>query len=132
MPPTVGPLLHSALEHGVLVLTVNAPRIEGEAVADSLRTELLEAVERAGARWVVIDMSTARYVSSIAFWPLLSMRRHLQDQKGRLLICGLTGAVADVFHTTKMVSAAGTADAPFEVAADRAEAVTLLAELAKA
>ena len=82
--------------------------------------------------WVVIDLSAARYVSSIAFWPLLSLRRRLQEQQGRLLICGLGGAVADVFQTTKMVSSAGSADAPFEVAADRAEAVALLAEQAKA
>jgi anti-anti-sigma factor len=132
MPQVSGPLMQSAVERGVLVLTVTTPRIEGEAIAETLRGELLEAVERAGVPWVVIDLSAARYVSSIAFWPLLSLRRRLQEQQGRLFICGLGGAVADVFHTTKMVSSAGSADAPFEVAADRAEAVALLAEQAKA
>jgi anti-anti-sigma factor len=132
MPEVSGPLLQSAVERGVLVLTVATPRIEGEDIAETLRGELLEAVERAGVPWVVIDLSAARYVSSIAFWPLLSLRRRLQEHKGRLLICGLSGAVADVFQTTKMVSSAGSADAPFEVAADRAEAVALLADPAKA
>jgi anti-anti-sigma factor len=121
-------MFESCLERGVLVLTVTEPSIEGEALADRLRQEMLEAVERAGVKWVVIDLNQARYVSSIAFWPLLSLRRRLQqEQGGRLLICGLTGAVADVFQTTRMVSAAGSADAPFEVATDRAEAVALLA-----
>jgi anti-anti-sigma factor len=127
MPEPHGPILESALERGVLVLTVTRRSIEGDEVADALRQELLALVERAEVKKVVIDLSRARYVSSIAFWPLLSLRRRLQDKGGRLIICGLTGAVADVFQTTKMVSAAGTADAPFEVAADRAAAIAHLA-----
>jgi anti-anti-sigma factor len=121
------PILETGLERGVLVLTVTEPSIQGETIADRLRQEMLEAVERAAVLWVVIDLRHARYLSSIAFWPLLSLRRRLQEQGGRLLICGLTGAVADVFHTTKMVSSAGSADAPFEVVEDRTEAISLLA-----
>jgi anti-anti-sigma factor len=131
MSSSHGPILESHLDRGVLVVTFTQPSIQGEAIAEKVRQELLDAVERAGVRWVVIDLSRVRYLSSIAFWPLLSLRRRLQEQGGRLLICGLTGAVADVFHTTRMVSSAGAADAPFEVVADRNEAVPLLAELAK-
>jgi anti-anti-sigma factor len=127
MPAPHGPILDSCLERGVLVLTVKRSSIQGDEVADELRKELRSAADRTGSSRVVIDLSCARYVSSIAFWPLLSLRRWLQERGGRLLICGLSGAVADVFHTTKMVSAAGAADAPFEVATDRAEAITLLA-----
>jgi anti-anti-sigma factor len=130
--PAHGPVLESHLDRGVLVVTFTQPSIQGEAVAEMVRQELLDAVDRAGVRWVVVDLSRVRYLSSIAFWPLLSLRRRLQEQQGgRLLICGLTGAVADVFHTTRMVSSAGSADAPFEVVADRTEAVQLLADLAK-
>jgi anti-anti-sigma factor len=122
-----GPILQSVLDGGVLVLAVTRRSIEGDEVADALRQELLEQVERAAAGKVVIDLSQVRYLSSIAFWPLLSLRRRLQDQGGRLIICGLTATVADIFRTTKMIGSGGRSDAPFEVAADRAEAVARLA-----
>jgi anti-anti-sigma factor len=131
MPLSHGPILESHLDRGVLVVTFTQPSIQGEETAEKVRQELLDAVERAGVRWVVIDLSPVRYLSSIAFWPLLSLRRRLQEQGGRLLICGLTPTVADIFHTTRMASAAGASDAPFEVVADRAEAVPLLADLSK-
>ncbi len=132
MPEPDGPILESALDRGVLVLAVNRKSIEGDEVAEALRKELLEVVDRSAARRVVMDLSRVCYLSSIAFWPLLSLRRRLADQGGRLVICGLTGTVADVFETTKMISATGPADAPFEVAADRAEAVVRLAGSASA
>jgi anti-anti-sigma factor len=131
MPEPHGPILESAHDNGVLVLAVTRKSIEGDEVADILRQELLRQVERSGSRKVVIDLSQVRYLSSIAFWPLLSLRRWLTDQGGRLIICGLTATVADIFETTKMISTTGPADAPFEVAPDRAEAVARLAGLAK-
>jgi anti-anti-sigma factor len=127
MPQPLGPILEAALDRGVLVLAVTRKSIEGDEVADALRQELLDAVERGGSGKVAIDLSQVRYLSSIAFWPLLSLRRRLQDQGGRLIICGLTATVADIFETTRMISSTGSADAPFEVAADRAEAVVRLA-----
>jgi anti-anti-sigma factor len=126
MPQPQGPILESDLDRGVLVLSVTRKSIEGDEVAEVLRRELLEVVERTGARQVVIDLSRASYVSSIAFWPLLALRKRLLAQGGRLLICGLTPEVADVFETTKMATSAGSPDAPFEVVADRAAAVALL------
>ena len=118
MPQPAGPFLQSSLEQGVLVLTIVQPRIQGEEAAQALREELHAAVERAGAKRVVIDLQHARYLSSVAFWPLLSLRRQLLDAGGRLIICGLSGDIEDVFMTTKMISTGGAVDAPFEVAPD--------------
>jgi anti-anti-sigma factor len=130
MPQSSGPLLRSSLEQGVLVLTIVQPRIQGEEIAQSLREELLSAVERAAVNRVVIDLQHARYLSSVAFWPLLSLRRQLLDTGGRLIICGLSGDIEDVFMTTKMISPGGEVDAPFEVAPDAASAVARLLEAA--
>ncbi|MBY0229345.1 MAG: STAS domain-containing protein [Gemmataceae bacterium] len=121
------PYLDSVLERGVLVLTILRRQIEGEDLAAGLKEELAAAVERHGSDRVVLDLSNCRYVSSIAFWPLLALRRRLADTGGRLLVTGLTGAVLDVFSTTKMVSSAGSLDAPFEMAPDRETAVSRLA-----
>ncbi|MGH7225042.1 MAG: hypothetical protein ACRELF_17605 [Gemmataceae bacterium] len=56
------------------------------------------------------------------------MRRQLRAIGGRMIICGLTDDVADVFATTKMISTNGSTDAPFEVAADVAAAIARLRE----
>jgi anti-anti-sigma factor len=129
MSPAQPTYLTSELEDGVLVLTVTHKQIEGEEVAHRLKEELLAAVERTGASRIVIDLSHTRYLSSIAFWPLLALRRHLAAIDGKLLLCGLTGPVLDVFTTTKMVIGTGPVDAPFEMAPDRVTAVARLRNL---
>src|SRR5436190_937564 len=121
------PYLDVSSERGVLVLTVLRQQIAGEDSAAGLKEELLAAVRTSGLSKVVLDLKNTRYVSSIAFWPLLTLRRQLADQHGRLLICGLTGAVQEVFTTTKMISSSGSTNAPFEMAADREAAVARLA-----
>jgi anti-anti-sigma factor len=126
--PDDKPYLDCCMERGVLVLTVNRRQIEGEDLALGLKEELLSTVASFGATRVVLDLSQTRYVSSIAFWPLLTLRRQLADQDGRLIICGLTGAVYEVFTTTKMVSSAGALNTPFEMAPDREAAIALLAD----
>jgi len=124
--PEPSPYLETSLDSGVLVLTVTRRQIEGEELAKGLKDEMEAAVARTAATKVVVDLHQARYVSSIAFWPLLALRRQLAERGGRLLICGLTGTVEEVFTMTKMISAGGTSSAPFEVAPDRATAVARL------
>jgi len=124
--PDATPYLDVTTERGVLVLTVLRRQIEGEDLATGLKEELLGAVGRHNATRVVLDLRNTVYVSSIAFWPLLTLRRQLAEQGGRLLICGLSGAVYDVFTSTKMVSSSGSLNAPFEMAPDRQAAVARL------
>lgn len=119
-------LLHSSVEQGILVLTIIQARIQGEETAQQLRDEMRLAVEKAGLQRVVVDLRHTRYLSSVAFWPLLSLRKQLLAASGRLLICGLSEDIEDVFLTTKMISSGGAADAPFEVAPDTAAAIARL------
>jgi len=126
--PDEKPILESSREDDILVLTVTTRQLEGEATAMRLKEELTKVVEASGLVRVVLDLKSTRYLSSIAFWPLLALRKYLAQRQGRLVLCGLTGAVADVFLSTKMISSAGSADAPFEVAADREAAIARLRE----
>ena len=121
--PDLKPILESSREGDILILTVAARQIEGEETAQRLKAELTKIVEASGLFEVVLDLTATRYLSSIAFWPLLNLRKYLATRQGRLVLCGLTGAVEEVFMSTKMISSAGAADAPFEVAADREAAV---------
>src|SRR4051794_18675778 len=102
--PEPKPILESSIEGDILVLTVTARQVEGEATAMCLKEELTRAVEQHALVKVVLDLSATRYLSSIAFWPLLALRKYLNTRQGRLILCGLTGAVEDVFLSTKMVS----------------------------
>jgi anti-anti-sigma factor len=120
---TAAPLLHSSVDHGVLLLVVTQPRIQGEETAQQLRDEMQHAFDQAGVNRVVVDLQHVRYLSSVAFWPLLSLRKQLRDADGRMIICGLSGDLLDVFTTTKMISTGGAVDAPFEVAPDAAAAL---------
>jgi anti-anti-sigma factor len=126
--PELEPYLDSVVERGVLVLTILRKQVEGEALAAGLKEEMADAVARHGTNKVVLDLSHCRYLSSIAFWPLLALRRQLADTGGKLLITGLSGAVLEVFASTRMVSSTGSLDAPFEMAPDRETAVSRLAD----
>lgn len=121
--PTSDLLLHSSIEQDVLVLTIAQSRIQGEETAQQLREEMQHVLEDTGIDSVVVDFQHVRYLSSVAFWPLLSLRRQLIAAGGRLVICGLAGDIEDVFRTTKMISSGGAVDAPFEVAPDAESAL---------
>lgn len=125
MTPTDS-LLLSSVDRGVLVLTIAQSRIQGEEAAQQLREEMQLALEKTGVNRVVIDLQHVRYMSSVAFWPLLSLRRQLFKAGGRLLICGLTGDIETLFQTTRLISSGGAVDAPFEVAPDAAAALARL------
>jgi len=122
------PFLEARLERGVLVLTITRTRVEGEEIAQRLKEELLSVVADYNASSVVLDLRNTRYVSSIAFWPLLALRKQLAGEGGRLIICGLTGAVEEVFTSTKMVDVSGATNAPFEMAPDLQTAIDRLAD----
>jgi len=125
---SAAPLLHSSVDQSVLVLAVTQQSIQGEEAAQQLGDEMQRALERAGVNRVVVDLQHVRYLSSVAFWPLLSLRRHLLNAGGRMIICGLSGDIEDLFMTTKMISTGGAVDAPFEVAPDDAAAIAKMNE----
>jgi anti-anti-sigma factor len=117
--------LKSTLENDVLVLAIVDSHLQDEHVANTLLQELLQQIEQSAAKKVVVDFQRLKYMSSVAFRPFLNLRRALQDTGGRLIICGLTNAVGDIFYTTRLVSNTGSV-APFEMAPDVKAAVARL------
>ncbi|HEV3262540.1 MAG TPA: STAS domain-containing protein [Gemmataceae bacterium] len=118
--------LRCRTEQGVLVLTITEPRVQGDDVAETLRQEMLAAVDESGSSKVVIDFRHAEYISSAAFRPLLALRRKLQETGGRIMLCGLSETVGDVFYTTRMISDGGTVSPLFEMEPDEAAAIARL------
>jgi anti-anti-sigma factor len=114
------------LDGGVLVMTITESAVQGEEMAARLRERMLAAVHESGAGDAVVDFQHTRYISSAAFWPLLSVYRLLQERGGRLTVCGLSPTVGDIFYTTRLISRGGGSAALFGVAPDAASAVAAL------
>jgi anti-anti-sigma factor len=113
-------------EQGVLVLTLSPPRIQDEDLAIATRQDVLQAVTESGATNVVLNLEHVQQISSVAFWPLLSLHRKVKELQGRLLLCGLQPGVAEVLHVTRMISSSGSGHAPLEEAPDVPAAVARL------
>jgi anti-anti-sigma factor len=119
----------SAYQHvqcRVIVLRIMEPQLQGDPVSESLRADLLSALERSGAHHVVLDFADITFVSSVAFRPLLSLHRKLKEQGGRLILCGMSERVAEVFHVTRLVCTSGSSGAPFELRPDVPSAIACL------
>ena len=124
--------LRVSTQQGVLVLTVTAKQMRSGDfdLVDEVRQEMLAAAALNGSRKIVVDLSAVEYVGSAGFRPLLSLRKRLQESGGEMLLCGLCPDVREVFLTSRLINAAGTAASPFGVAPDMAKAVARLNQAA--
>jgi anti-anti-sigma factor len=111
---------------GILVFTITEPNFEGDAVAESIREWMLREIEACPARDAAIDFQHVKFISSVAFRPLLALRRVLVDRGGRVVVCGLSPVVGDVFYTTRMIDKTGTPSPMFEIQPTVGEAVAFL------
>lgn len=110
----------------MLILTITEKQLLDEELCNQLRQELLDAVTRTEARKIVVDLRFVEYVASVAFRPLLSLRRKVHDTGARMMLCNLSDFVADVFQATRLLIAGPGATAPFQEAADLTAAVQAL------
>jgi anti-anti-sigma factor len=118
--------LKSSIEQGILVLTITETQLQNEAQTETLLHEMLAAVSSLRVPKLVSNFQHIKYISSVAFRPLLHLRRKVQEAAGRMVLCGLTPVVGDVFYTTRLVSPDGSFAAPFEMEPDVASAIARL------
>lgn len=127
MQPNKSPQSSRRVEQGVLVITLTGPDLQDEKTASLLQGELAEAVQTENVYLVVLDLQNLRYISSVAFRPLLNLRRLVGEKQGRLALCNVSKVVGDILYTTRMVMAEGNTFAPFEIVGDLGEALAMLA-----
>ena len=101
-------------------------QLQNERAAEELLQELVAMVDHYRSRRVVVDLRNIEYLSSVAFRPLLNLRRKLQETDGRMILCNLSNMVGDIFYTTRLVSPSGSFDALFEMEPDLPAAITAL------
>jgi anti-anti-sigma factor len=114
------------VEQGILVLTVLEPELRTEDVVSLLQKELFDAVAEHAPTKVVIDLHEVKYLGSAGFHPLLNLRRQLQEQGSRMILCGLSPVLAEVFRITRLIHTASPENAPFQSANDVAAAIEQL------
>lgn len=110
----------------ILVLTLLEKHFEGDIVAESLRERMQRALSESACSHAVIDFQHVEYISSVAFRPLLALRRNLIERQGRMVVCGLNPVVGDVFFTTRMVNPEGQPAPMFELQSSVQEAIQSL------
>src|SRR6266508_955839 len=91
-------LFESRTEKGVLVLTLRGPDLQDEETATKLLKELLAVVDEFEADRAVLDFEQIKFLSSVAFRPLLHLRKKLQERNGRMMLSGLSPVVGDILY----------------------------------
>ena len=120
--------LRTDVQQGVLVLTPTPTRLEGDAMADALTEEMRTALAQAGTDKVVVNLEHVEFLTSAAFRPLLALRRQLQADGGRLVLCNLCQPILEVFDLTRLISSTRSSAAFFDTQPDVAAAVASLAK----
>jgi len=118
-------------EQDILVLTITDKHLRDEKPCAELRGELLASLAETGAKKVVVDLGQVEVVSSVAFRPLLSLRRAVEDAGARMVLCNLSEMVAEVFHVTRLLISGKSSVAPFEAKPDVASAIAFLNDAAR-
>lgn len=86
-------------EDGMTVLELSG-QIDSTG-AGALR-ERLTGLIAAGTNHLLVDMQGVSYVTSAGFWALLAGARLLEARSGRLLLCGLSDKVNELFDLTSL------------------------------
>lgn len=118
--------VQSAVQDGCLVLTLKDAQVRGDPMAEAIRLEFLNAVDQTGCKKVAVDLGNVELITTVAFRPLLSLRRRLHERDGKMVLCGLSPLVAEVFRVTRLISSSGSSTAPFEAQPDTPSALAYL------
>lgn len=78
------------------------PYLQGTALAELLRHELLKIVDLAGAQTVVVDFRNVKLVSSSVISSLLGVQRNLSAASKAFLLCGMSDSLRHVFRTLNL------------------------------
>jgi anti-anti-sigma factor len=127
MPASSPRHVKTRVDQGALVATLTDANLRGDHLANALRHELNAVVTQAAVLQVVLDFKAVATLSSEVFRPLLSLRRHLAEKGGRLILCNLAPGVAQAFNATRLISTNRSSTAAFEVQPDVESALASLA-----
>lgn len=114
-----------SLEGTALVVDVLPEQLRDFSVVQALREGVIAAIEQTKVKHVVIDLSRVKHIGSVAFLAFLAIRR--QSGIDRIVLCGLSEFVQELFRMCKLIASSDGKNAPFEQAATRQDALKMCA-----
>ena len=87
---------------GVTIVSPVDPYLQGTALAELLRHELLQIVDTTGSESVVVDFRNVKLISSSVVSSLLGVKRHLKAANTPFLLCGMSDSLRHVFRTLNL------------------------------
>ena len=88
-----------SVEHEAGVVWVGITgRVDG-STAEECHERVMAALEPAD-RFLVLDATDLSYISSAGLRTILRLVKHLDDRGGKLVLCGLSPEVREVFRTS--------------------------------
>ncbi len=102
--------------NGVTVVGFHTPYLQAEADVERVGAELFELVDSQKLLKIVVSFQGVRFVSSSMLAQLVQLHKKLQKAGGKLRLCELSPALADLVRSTHL-------DKLFEVLPDEASAL---------
>lgn len=78
------------------------PYLQGTALAELLKLELLQIMESTGCKTAVVDLHNVKLISSSVISSLLGVKRQLAASGIPFTLCGMSDSLRHVFRTLNM------------------------------
>ena len=77
-------------------------KIVDEAVIQTIGDDLLMLVDELGRRKLLLDFSTVEFLSTAALGKLSSLHKRLDDEDGKLVLCGISKTIMEIFRILRL------------------------------
>lgn len=89
---------------GIAVATFLASQLTEEDNVEQIGHELIALVDKLQHRRVVLNLATVRYATSAVIGKWIMLKRKLDREGGKLVVCGLQPGLADILSTSKLLT----------------------------
>ena len=86
----------------VAVVNFVDKKILDEQNIQMIGDDLFKLVDEQGRKKILLNFSNVEFLSSAALGKLITMNRKVQAVKGRLVLCGISKEIREVFEITKL------------------------------
>ncbi|HEY8503183.1 MAG TPA: STAS domain-containing protein [Gemmataceae bacterium] len=87
---------------GIAVVHFVDKKILDEQNIQMIGDELFRLVDELGRTKVLLNFSNVEFLSSAALGKLITLNRKIQAVQGRLILCGISKDIREVFEITKL------------------------------
>jgi anti-sigma B factor antagonist len=87
----------------VMVACVTVPQLTEEENIEQMGQEFFSLVGQYECRRLVVDLSRVEYATSAALGKLITLHRRLHRSNGQLVLCGISGTLADILTASRLI-----------------------------